>query len=139
MGDILPDVNGDAEGATDRAFNSPVSRRQDGRHVVVSPDDTRGPARCVERAGARRHDELLRFGTALETWGSGLAAWLHDALIATYPSDLRRLSLRVFEQNDRARRFYERLGWTTTVRTIRSGFAPHPVLVELVLDRSDQP
>ncbi len=90
---------------------------------------------AVTGFAARRDDELLHFGTAVETWGSGRAAWLHDALLATYPPDLRRLWLRVFRENRRARRFYERLGWVTTGRTSRSGSAPHPVLVEFVLDR----
>src|SRR5215212_2136144 len=27
---------------------------------------------------ARRADELLHFGTSVETWGTGLATWLHD-------------------------------------------------------------
>ena len=84
---------------------------------------------------ARRDDELLHFGTAVQTWGTGHAAWLHDALIATYPPPLRWLRLRVFEDNHRARRFYERLGWTATGRESRSSFVPHPVLVEYVLDR----
>lgn len=87
---------------------------------------------AVTGFAARRDDELLHFGTAVETWGSGRGAWLHDALLATYPPDRRRLWLRVFEENGRARRFYERLGWTPTGRTSRSDFAPHPVLVELV-------
>jgi hypothetical protein len=37
---------------------------------------------------ARRHDELLHFGTALETWGTGLAVELHDSLIGTFPEGL---------------------------------------------------
>jgi GNAT superfamily N-acetyltransferase len=85
---------------------------------------------------ARRHDEVLHFGTAVETWGSGLATWLHDELIATYPTETRRLRLWVFRGNDRARRFYERLGWRPTRRESRSSFPPHPVLVEYAMDRS---
>jgi hypothetical protein len=45
---------------------------------------------------ARREDELLHFGTAVEWWGSGLATWLHDQLLATYAEDVRRIWLRVF-------------------------------------------
>jgi RimJ/RimL family protein N-acetyltransferase len=88
---------------------------------------------------ARRDDELLHFGTAVETWGTGHATWLHDALLATYPLDLRQLRLRVFEENGQARRFYERLGWIPTGRESRSPFAPHPVLVEYTLDRCLRP
>ena len=83
---------------------------------------------------ARRGDELLHFGTALETWGSGLAPWLHDRLLATYPPHVTRLRLRVFADNGRARRLYERLGWQPTGQESRSTFAPRPVLVEYALD-----
>ena len=84
---------------------------------------------------ARRGDELLHFGTAVETWGSGLATWLHDQLLATYPPELGRLRLRVFAGNTRARRFYERLAWSPTGRESRTSFPPHPVLVEYAYDR----
>jgi RimJ/RimL family protein N-acetyltransferase len=94
---------------------------------------------CTDEVGhingfaARRHDELLHFGTAVTAWGSGLAGALHDALIDTYPRALDRIWLRVFEENHRARRFWERKGWAATGRTSRSEFAPHPVLVEYEL------
>ena len=87
---------------------------------------------------ARRSDELLHFGTAVETWGSGLASWLHDELVATYPPELPRLRLRVFEANRRARRFYEKLGWAPTGQESRSTFPPYPVLLQYVFDRSRQ-
>jgi len=51
---------------------------------------------------ARRHDELLHFGTAVETWGAGLARWLHDELLRTYPPGVTRVRLRVFADNLRA-------------------------------------
>jgi hypothetical protein len=85
---------------------------------------------------ARRSDELLHFGTAVETWSSGLATWLHDELVATFPEEIRRLRLRVFAGNMRARRFYERLGWESTGNESRTSFPPHPVLIEYVIDRS---
>lgn len=88
---------------------------------------------------ARRGDEVLHFGTALETWGSGLATWLHDALISTYPRDVRQVRLRVFAGNRRARRFYEKLGWRETGAESRTSFPPHPTLLEYVLDRADKP
>jgi ribosomal protein S18 acetylase RimI-like enzyme len=85
---------------------------------------------------ARRSDELLHFGTAVETWGSGLATWLHDELVATFPHEIRRLRLRVFAGNTRACRFYERLGWESTGHESRTSFPPHPILIEYVIDRS---
>ena len=85
---------------------------------------------------ARRHDELLHFGTAISTWGTGLAGVMYDALVDTYPHDLDRIWLRVFEDNHRARRFWEKKGWRSNGRTSRSPFAPHPVLAEYELQLS---
>jgi RimJ/RimL family protein N-acetyltransferase len=84
---------------------------------------------------ARRADELLHFGTALSTWGTGLAVDLHDALLQTYPEELGRVWLRVFEDNHRARRFWARLGWVPTGERSRSDFVPHPVLLGYELRR----
>lgn len=84
---------------------------------------------------AVRGNELLHFGTAVETWGSGLAADAHSEvmkrLVATGET---RARLRVFEANQRARRFYEKLGWRRTDRISRTSFPPHPVLLEYELD-----
>lgn len=82
---------------------------------------------------ARRGDELLRFGTAPETWGSGLATWLHDALLRTYPPEVRRLRLWVFDGNLRARRLYEKLGWTPTGGQRQTSYPPHPLLLEYAI------
>lgn len=88
---------------------------------------------------ARRGDELLHFGTSPDTWGSGLATWLHAQLVATYPKDVTTIRLRVFADNVRARRFYERLGWVTTGHESRTSFPPHPLLVEYSLRRGPLP
>lgn len=102
------------------------------------------PAICgyvgVDGAGAIigfaaiRGNELLHFGTAVSTWGSGVAQELHAALVdelsRTAPPRSGHLWLRVFEANIRARRFYEKLGWYGTGRRTRSSFPPHAVLVE---------
>ena len=78
---------------------------------------------------ATRGDELLHFGTALRTWGSGLADAAHDDVL----DHLRgrghdRAWLRVFDENRRAVRFYLRHGWAATETTTRTIFPPHPVL-----------
>jgi RimJ/RimL family protein N-acetyltransferase len=79
---------------------------------------------------ALRGNEFLHFGTAVSTWGSGLAARAHDEVIALWVArGHRRARLRVFEDNVRARRFYERRGWTATGERSRSSFAPYPVLL----------
>lgn len=80
---------------------------------------------------ATRSDEFLHFGTALSTWGSGLAGRAHDAVLDHLQAGgFTRSWLRVFEGNHRARRFYERRGWTPTGTTSRTSFPPHPVLLE---------
>jgi GNAT superfamily N-acetyltransferase len=100
---------------------------------------TDGAADNLVAFGARRGDELLHFGTALETWRSGLAAWLHDALVSTYLPEVDLLRLRVFAGNGRARRFYQKLGWQPTGQETTSTFAPYPVLVEYTLVLTDPP
>ena len=105
-------------------------------YVVVSAHQDRG----VLGFAALRGAELLHFGTALQTWGSGLAVRFHDALIATYDAETTLLFARVFEENVRARRFYEKLGWQCTgVRTATS-FPPNPTLVryERSLDQTSR-
>jgi RimJ/RimL family protein N-acetyltransferase len=97
--------------------------------AYVATMASEGDRRLVGFA-ARRDDQLLHFGTAVETWGSGLATWLHDELLATFPTQLRLLRLWVFADNHRARRFYEKLGWQATDSRRRTPFPPHPVLVE---------
>ena len=103
--------------------------------VYVSTDDTGR----INGFAARREAELLHFGTAVESWGTGLAVWLHDELLATFPPGVQRLRLRVFAQNLRARRFWGKCGWTETGLVTRTEFAPHPVLVEYerLLERGD--
>lgn len=86
---------------------------------------------------ATQGDELLHFGTAVRTWGTGLAGRAHDELL----DRLRRNGsghawLRVFEENRRAVRFYTRRGWQPTPVTERSSFAPYPVLRRFERDLS---
>lgn len=78
---------------------------------------------------ATRGDELLHFGTAVRTWGSGLAGLAHDELLDHLRAQGHREAwLRVFEENVRAIRFYERHGWRATSTTSRTTFPPYPVL-----------
>ena len=84
---------------------------------------------------ARRGDEVLHLGTALETWGSGLASWLLGELLATFAAGPDPLRLWVFTDNHRGRRFYEKEGWVPTGRVTRSTFPPCPQLLEYELHR----
>ncbi len=109
-------------------------------HPYVGTDDVGG----IIGFAATRDSELLHFGVALRSWGSGLARELHDAVLHALAETMRTgtaspepaspgttwVRLRVFEENHRARRFYEKLGWTETGRRTQTSFAPHPVLLE---------
>ena len=84
---------------------------------------------------ATRGAELLHFGTALDSWGSGLADRAHEELLEHLRDrGHQRAWLRVFEENRRAVRFYERRGWRATSEATRTSFAPHPVLRRYELD-----
>ena len=87
----------------------------------------------IQGFAAVRGHELLHFGTDLPTWGTGLASRLHAALLDVMTNahgTPTTLTLRVFEENRRARRFYYKHGWQPTGRSSRTTFPPHPLLLE---------
>ena len=62
------------------------------------------------------------------SWGSGLAVTLHDAAVAELRArGVARARLWVLEENDRARRFYERLGWRADGTSRVVEFPPNPI------------
>ncbi len=78
---------------------------------------------------ATRGAELLHFGTAVGSWGTGLAGAAHDDLLEhLHVQGFETVWLRVFDLNQRAVRFYGRRGWVATDVTARTSFAPYPVL-----------
>jgi RimJ/RimL family protein N-acetyltransferase len=85
---------------------------------------------CIAGFAALQANELLHFGVAVDLWGSGFATWFHDALLERLPLGFTSVQLRVFEENRRARRFYEKHGWSDSGVTSRSQFPPCPVLLE---------
>jgi RimJ/RimL family protein N-acetyltransferase len=99
--------------------------------VYVSTDDSE----WIMGFAARRASELMHFGTALQTWGTGLATELHDHVVATFPRSLHVLHLFVFSENGRARRVYEKLGWVAILETRSTTFPPHPTLARYELHR----
>lgn len=88
--------------------------------------------------GATKENEMLHFGVATQFWGSGLAREFHDWLLhkieTTTDGESTFFCLRVFEENYRARRFYEKLGWKNTEIKSQTDFAPYPVLIEYRLE-----
>jgi len=96
-----------------------------GIDVFVAPRGER-----IVAFAALQTDELLHFGTALDTWGSGLAGSLNDELLMRLAvAGHRSAWLRVIEQNHRARRFYEKMGWHRTAQTSLGDYPPYPPLV----------
>ncbi|WP_305784493.1 GNAT family N-acetyltransferase [Symbioplanes lichenis] len=94
--------------------------------VLVAPDADR-----ILAFAALRANELLHFGTAVATWGTGLAATIHDELLPRLAaSGSAHAKLHVMTENHRARRFYERHGWQPTGLITREPYPPHPDLIE---------
>jgi RimJ/RimL family protein N-acetyltransferase len=93
--------------------------------VAVDDDD----ARLVGFA-ATNGSELLHFGTAVDTWGTGTATVLHDVVVGWLRAGGEDPVLHVFAGNRRARRFYDKHGWRPTGARRVSQFPPHPVLLE---------
>ena len=102
----------------DAAIGTYVAIDDDGRLVGFAA--TRGP-------------ELLHFGTAVPTWGRGVAAELLAVVVDVLRATGAQPRLLVFAGNVRARRFYEKHGWHPTGARTASSFEPHPVLLEYAL------
>lgn len=80
-------------------------------------------------------DELLHFGIAPEHWGSGIASAAHQALLEQMQRNGKQhVWLRVFTGNGRGRRFYEKLGWTSSGDRTQSAFPPYPELLHYERD-----
>jgi len=72
-------------------------------------------------------------------WSRGIGRGLHDAVLERLRRDgSTRCHLWVLEHNDRARRFYERLGWRENGDTRVVPYPPNPTdvgyTIELALD-----
>jgi GNAT superfamily N-acetyltransferase len=68
-------------------------------------------------------------------WGTGLAVTLHDAAVSELRArGVTRARLWVLEENGRARRFYERLGWRADGTSRIVEFPPNPTDLGYSLD-----
>ena len=111
-----------------------ISDRSIGTYVAVDDDGQ------LVGFAATRGGELLHFGTALATWGQGTASELLGVMVDWLREASGEPTLRVFADNGRARRFYEKHGWRATGATSVSGFEPYPLLLEYSLwDDSPMP
>jgi RimJ/RimL family protein N-acetyltransferase len=103
------------------------------RHEVADPDTECFVVESVARiAGfaALRADEVLHFGTALDTWGSGLATTAHDELVERLRAHgVVHPVLHVYAANARGRRFWEKHGWRPTGEERRGTVPPHAELL----------
>ena len=96
--------------------------------------------------GAWEGDELVGFAAidprslrhlavAPERFGTGLADELHGHVVDRWrESGAGRVVLWVLADNTRARRFYERHGWTVDGRSGDCPWPPYPVEVGYILD-----
>jgi GNAT superfamily N-acetyltransferase len=70
-----------------------------------------------------------------ERWGSGIAVELHDEALGVVRAEgFEQCHLWVLEDNRRARRFYERLGWQLNERTRVVPYPPNPLDVSYTID-----
>jgi GNAT superfamily N-acetyltransferase len=102
--------------------------------VEVLPEETDG--RLVGFALVQ-HEELHRLYVVPEAWGTGVAARLHDVAVARWRElGIENAVLWVLEENRRARRFYERRGWSETGERVPTPSPPHPVKLRYRLELS---
>jgi GNAT superfamily N-acetyltransferase len=70
-----------------------------------------------------------------EHWGRGLGRKLHDEVLSRLRKDgSTRCHLWVLEANDRARRFYEGLGWRENGDTRVVPYPPNPIDVGYTIE-----
>lgn len=96
--------------------------RDPGATVLVAEDETIAGVTCARR------DWLDGLYVEPARWRSGVGGVLHDrALEAVSSRGFTQCHLWVLEDNERARRFYERRGWQENAATRVVPFPPHPI------------
>lgn len=108
------------------------------RNEITDPDiatfvAVEGRSDRVVGFAATRFVELLHFGIEVGSWGTGLAGeFLAEVVVELRDADADPW-LRVFADNHRGRRFYEKHGWSATGESTVSSFAPYPELLTYTL------
>jgi diamine N-acetyltransferase len=69
-----------------------------------------------------------------DEWGRGAGSALHDEAVALLRAKGEGARLWVLEQNERARRFYERRGWVFEGERRPSEYPPYPPALRYVLE-----
>jgi GNAT superfamily N-acetyltransferase len=108
-------------------FSAALAQRSDDARILVAERDEAivGVATCV-RDGTT--SELRSIYVVPEAWGTGVAQRLMEsALDAMRVRGATEATLWVVEANPRARRFYEREGWTLERETRASQLGPREV------------
>ena len=96
----------------------------DGAAVTVLVHEEAGTAVGVAGSRAEWLDGLY---VLPEWWSRGIGRALHDEVLERQrAAGAERCNLWVLEENTRARRFYERLGWAESGDTRVVPFPPHP-------------
>ena len=136
-GGLMPDESLDSLSVQFRAdmwrkqLVEPVADRS--ARLVV--EDAAGVVVGFARTGPEEHDdaaaggELYAINVDPDSWGTGAGRVLHDAALdALRDAGFKRAVLWVLPENQRARHFYENLGWQTynveRIATIRGFEVP---------------
>jgi ribosomal protein S18 acetylase RimI-like enzyme len=77
------------------------------------------------------HGVLQTLYVMPDVWSRGIGSTLHDhALDRLRETNVDEARLWTLTENQRARAFYEKRGWSLTGRTSVNPFPPHPIEVE---------
>jgi ubiquinone/menaquinone biosynthesis C-methylase UbiE/GNAT superfamily N-acetyltransferase len=102
----------------------------DGTEVLVADDDG-----WIVGVAVVEGPVVRSLFVAPTRWGNGIGRALLDEAIANIQADgYSHATLHVLTANERARTFYERLGWEPTGKTMLSSFPPQPELMEYRLN-----
>jgi len=119
--DIFPPDAPAPDVAADRSrwARSLDPRLHPGLHVYVARTATAGPVGVV-LAGPDDHERgvghLARLYVDPDHWGMGIGTMLYDTAMEDLGARFGAATLWVLEANERARSWYERLGWRITPR-----------------------
>jgi ribosomal protein S18 acetylase RimI-like enzyme len=118
----MPDAYLDGLNAADRTqmWRDGMARRPDDRPLVAVADGrVVGHAACGPTDDPDGAGELSSINVDPDEWGTGAGRALLAAAETRLATSFDLAVLWVLPANDRARRFYERAGWSVEVRSVR--------------------